>query len=79
MANLIKELEILLALEALKEIINSSTIKIAQLNAAIALLIKANIPFDVEFESGTRREQAQVRLIIYVNPCTQLKFIFSID
>jgi hypothetical protein len=72
-----KELLKIFSTDVFKKLLNADTIEIAQLNAAIALLIKANIDFDVVFESGTRRESPTAALVIYINPATTLSFAFD--
>lgn len=65
--------------ETFLNLINSDKIKIVELNSAIALLIKANIDFDVIFTSGTNREFPQAILTVYINPNTNLDFTFNFD
>jgi hypothetical protein len=79
MANLVKELESLLKLEALRSLLDSNAIKINQLCTAIALPIKAGIPFDLSYSPGTRREEASAQLAIYINPNTTIQFTLSFE
>ncbi|MCT4563608.1 MAG: hypothetical protein N4A68_04740 [Maledivibacter sp.] len=65
--------------ETFLALIKADKIKIAQLNAAIALLIKCNIDFDVIFTSGTNREDPQALLTVYINPNTNIDFTFEFD
>ena len=65
--------------EAFLNLINADKIKVAELNAAIALLIKFNIDFDVIFTSGTNREFPEAILTIYINPTTNLDFTFVFE
>lgn len=60
-------------------LIKADKIKIAELNAAIALLIKCNIDFDVVFTSGTNREDPEATLTVYINPNTNIDFTFEFD
>lgn len=60
-----------------RKLLDSDVIEIAQLNAAIAILIKANIDFDVSFTSGTRRSSPIATLKIYINPSSSVKFSFT--
>lgn len=57
-------------------LLNSDKIKVVELNAAIALLIKCNIDFDVIFTSGTEREFPEAILVVYINPTTNIDFRF---
>ncbi|EOC99474.1 hypothetical protein [Caldisalinibacter kiritimatiensis] len=74
-----KKLAKIFSTEVFKKLLNADIIEIAQLNAAISLLIKANIDFDVIFESGTRRESPTAVLTIYVTPVRtiNLEFVFG--
>lgn len=65
--------------ETFLNLINSDKIKIVELNSAIALLIKANIDFDVIFTSATNREFPQAILTVYINPNTNLDFRFNFN
>jgi hypothetical protein len=51
--------------------------RIAELDAVIAILIKTKIPFDVEYSPGTRRTAESAELKIYINPTTTLNFVLS--
>lgn len=79
MAKYSKEIATILASEAFCKISNSDTIKIIELNAAIALLIKTNIPFDVFFSPGTRRDSPSITLEIYINPNSRIKFSITLE
>ena len=74
-----KEIEFILASDAFKSIIDADVIKLCQLNAVLALLIKACIPFDVSFDPGTRREAAAIELVIFINPSTTLNFVLNLE
>jgi hypothetical protein len=56
---------------------NSKNIKIAEFDAIITLLIKAGIPFDIEYSPGTRRLAESAVLAIYINPTTTLNLTFN--
>lgn len=71
------ELLQILSSDAFKCIVNNEAIKIVQLQSAIALLIKANIPFELLFASGTRSSSPQAALAIYINPSTQIEFTIT--
>ncbi|SHJ76739.1 hypothetical protein [Paramaledivibacter caminithermalis] len=60
-------------------LIKADKIKIAELNAAIALLIKCNIDFDVFFTAGTNRKDPEAILTVYINPNTNIDFKFEFD
>jgi len=71
------ELITLLTSQAFSNIANSKNVKIAEFDAIIAILIKARIPFDVEYSPGTRRLAESAQLTIYINPSTTLNFTFN--
>ncbi len=79
MKNYKKELEFLLASDAFKSIINSDVVKLCQLNAVLALLIKLCIPFDTAFSPGTRREASAIELVVYINPVTTVNFVLNLE
>ncbi|SHF49072.1 hypothetical protein [Desulforamulus putei] len=74
-----KEINVLLANDTFNTLLNCDTIKITQLNAIIALLIKLGIPFDLEYSPGTRRLAAAAELTIYINPSTTLNFTLNFE
>ncbi|RKD34599.1 hypothetical protein [Thermohalobacter berrensis] len=79
MANINKELNRILSTEVFQKIINNDIIRIRQLNAAISLLIKTGIPFDITFSPGTRRDAAAAELSIFVAPTTTITFLITFE
>lgn len=67
-----KDLSGVLNSQIFSNLLNSSNIRIAEFDALITLLIKAKIPFDVEYSPGTRRVAESALLIIFINPTTTL-------
>lgn len=61
-----KEVLDILSTSIFRAITNNQQIKITQLNAAISLLIKGGIPFDVSYSPGTARIAAQAQLTIFI-------------
>jgi hypothetical protein len=51
--------------------------RIAELDAILAILIKTQIPFDVQYSPGTRRVAESAELTIFINPTTTLNFILN--
>ncbi|QZY53662.1 hypothetical protein [Crassaminicella profunda] len=78
MAKYTKDIATLLASETFCKFANTDVIKIAELNAALTLLIKANIDFDLQFTSGTRRNSPQVILVISITPCSDITFTIEL-
>ncbi|KAB3533220.1 hypothetical protein [Alkaliphilus serpentinus] len=78
MANYQKEVLTLLASDVFTQLLTSKNLQIAQLNAAISLLIKSRIPFNLEYSPGTRRLAASAQLKIFITPSINLDFIISI-
>lgn len=79
MSDFLKDFQVLMASEAFQVLCNSKFIKINQLFAIQALLIKAGIPYDIFFSPGTRREAAAAELIIYINPTTTFNITISLE
>ncbi|MCG8539744.1 MAG: hypothetical protein MJA82_07355 [Clostridia bacterium] len=77
MLNTSKDFFNILKSKVFLNLMNTSRINIAELNAAITLLIKSNIDFDVIFTSGTNRLFPQAILTIFINPNTNIDFIFG--
>ncbi len=76
---LTRELQVIFGTDVFKCIINNDLLKINQLQAAIALLIKAGIDFDLAFYSGTERNSAAVELTIFLNPSTTIDFTITLE
>lgn len=74
-----KEIMSLLATDTFIKLLGSSNIKVVELNAAIALLIKANLDFDLLFTSGTRRSNPQAILTIHINSSTNVDFNITLE
>lgn len=74
-----KELETILKTEIFTRVINSDFAKLAEINALLALLIEADIPFDTAFSPGTRRTAAAIELTIYINPTTTINFVITLE
>lgn len=79
MANILKEVETFISSEVVRQLFSSNISKIGQLNAAIALLIKAGIPFDLSFDPGNRRNEASAELTIFINPTTTIEFEINFE
>lgn len=70
----------ILSTSIFQKIIDNDFIKIEQLNAAINLLIKMNIPFSLTFDQATRSEEKSVStLTITLNPSTNISFTINFE
>lgn len=74
-----KELLTLFTSQAFSSLASSKNIRIAEFDALITLLIKAKIPFDVEYSPGTRRLAESAELVIFINPTTTLNLTFNFE
>ncbi|QXM05601.1 hypothetical protein [Crassaminicella indica] len=74
-----KDIATLLASKAFCRFANADTMKLAEVNAAITLLIKANIDFDLQFISGTRRHAPKITLIINITPSSTITFTINLE
>ncbi len=79
MAGISKALLTILSTEVFQRILNNDVLKIEQLLAAQKLLLVAGIPYDLLFESGTRRQVPAAELIIYINPTTTIEFTIAFE
>ncbi len=67
------------ASEIFARILRNDTFKITELNVIMQLLIKSEIPFDISYSPGTRRQAAAIEFSIYINPTTNIDFIITLD
>lgn len=59
------------------QLISASGLRIGQYNAFVLFLIKNDIPFDSNFTPGTRRDDPELSLVIYLAPKTTITLSFS--
>lgn len=62
-----------------KRIIAGETIKIAEINAAIAILIKADIAFDMFFAPSGPRVAKELSLVIYITPSVTIRILIQFE
>ncbi|MEJ6950799.1 hypothetical protein [Natronospora cellulosivora (SeqCode)] len=67
-----EEILSVLTTSTFKKLLSSQSIKIAEINAVSTLLLKAKIPFNLSFSTGTRRIASAVKFTIYVKPNTTI-------
>lgn len=63
----------LLSCEAFKRLM-SSGLKLSQLQALMTLLVKFRIPFDLSYDPGNRKNEAEIELEIFITPHSSLVF-----
>lgn len=73
------DLATLFTSQALTRLMYSNNMKIAEFDAILSLLIKARIPFDVQYSPGSRRAAESAEITIYINPVTTLNFTLSFE
>ncbi|MTI81758.1 MAG: hypothetical protein FH758_12950 [Firmicutes bacterium] len=74
-----KEVENLLSTETFKTLIYSDIATIAQINAAISLLIKSGIDFDFTFSRGTNSLATQGQITIALTPTSSISITFAFE
>lgn len=68
----------LLKTELFLRLCQSDKITIPEIDAIVAILIKANIDFNLSFSSATRVSLKSVDITIYINPISKLTFSFDV-
>jgi hypothetical protein len=74
-----QDLQKILLLEGIKVLLSGDNVGLAQIDAAIALLVKMNIPFDLLFSPGGRRLARSFELVIYINPKATVHLVISLQ
>jgi len=69
----------ILSSELFRRIMNSDCIKIAELNAAIAVLIEARIDFELTYIGGTSGTRPVAVLTIALSPITDISVEFLFE
>lgn len=77
MSTLYEQINALLSTTEFQKILKNDMIRIGQLNAIIAILIQACIPFNLQYSPATRQSSASASLTITINPSTNLQFTIS--
>ncbi len=65
------------SLDLFKQMVANENISLLKLNTFTTILISNNIPFDISFSNGTRRDAPGIELTIYINPTTTL--VINVD
>lgn len=69
----------ILSLETFSRLAAGGIVQIAEINAAITLLLSANIPYDMSFSPSNRRYAKQVRLTVFITPTITLSFSIQFE
>lgn len=69
----------LLSGELFKQVLNNEQIPPFKFNIITNILVSNNIPFDVSFTSGTRKEAAALQLTIHINPTATLVLVVALE
>ena len=62
-----------------RKILNNEHITLFEFNFLTSVLINHNIPYDISFASGTRKDAASLQLTIHVNPTVTLVIVVSLE
>ncbi|MCL2223700.1 MAG: hypothetical protein FWB96_01895 [Defluviitaleaceae bacterium] len=62
-----------------RKIFNNEQLSLFEYNSLVGLLINNNIPFDMAFVSGTRKNPASLQLTIHVNPTATMVLVISLE
>ena len=62
-----------------RQLANNEALPLYKFNLVTNLLTENNIPFDVSFTSGTRKQAAALQLTIHINPTATLVFVVQLE
>lgn len=62
-----------------RQMANNQIIPLYKFNIITNMLVENNIPFDVSFTSGTRKEAAALQLTVHINPTSTLVFVVALE
>jgi hypothetical protein len=62
-----------------RQMASNRAIPLCKFNLITNLLTEWNIPYDVSFSSGTRKEAAALQLTIHVNPTTTVVYVVQLE
>jgi len=65
----------LLSWDICRQIAAGEIISPIKFNMLCSMLVSANIPYDVSFSSGTRKEAPALQLTIHINPTSTLVLV----
>ena len=78
MAILDKQIMALFSWEIFQQIASGQSVNMYKFNLFTAMLISQNIPFEVSFDSGSRKDAPAIQLTIHINPVSTMVFVISL-
>jgi hypothetical protein len=73
------EINDILSSGCFRKIIAGQAIQIAEINASVALLIKADIAFDLSFTPGDQRIAKELAMRIYITPAVSIRITVQFE
>jgi hypothetical protein len=62
-----------------RQMATNQVISLYKFNLVTNMLVSNNIPFDVSFSSGTRKEAAALQLTVHVNPTSTMVYVVQLE
>lgn len=75
----INEILALLSTHIFKECNDLAVCSLAQIHSIINILVKANIPFNLNIDEGTKQNAKSALLTIYITPSFEIRKIFQFE
>jgi len=73
------QLSALLSGTLFRRILNNDQLTLYEFNFLTSILINNNIPYDIAFAAGTRKNPASLQLTIHINPSATLVFVVALE
>ena len=73
------QISTILSGKLLQKIVNNQQISMLEYNFLVSALIAQNIPFEVSFSSGTRKNAASLQLTIHINPTVTMVLVVNLE
>ena len=62
-----------------RKILNNEPLTLLEFNVLTGILMNNNIPFDIAFAAGTRKNPASLQLTIHINPSATLVLVVALE
>ena len=69
----------LLSSTLFNKLVNNQPISLYEFNFITSMLINNNIPYDIAFAAGTRKNAASLQLTIHVSPSATVVFVVGLE